>query len=315
MPCVSLIMTGYRERSSSGAFQPGSGEILAGPIPAAIHPTVDETDDRPGYSLCCRRPAAAADPTLSHGADPRVYRTNAAQPPRPSRVGPLPPAVAPTHQDLQDLREALRTELKQEIRDQLSGVGKSLIEEVKTPVASLTLGAGQTTHPNHPQLMGPTRPQSSRDRPVNVGQYRWDSTGRPICLECATARGAWDKAFAVCRRMEASEGIPQGEFCGTASLARQSTVRLPPETEMVVWRLEDLGDSAQGYRGARTLCHLKGGKVPVRLCNPHPFAIDLPQRAALATVSQVDPAATQTGVQVSLQTIGPGEVEVDVRQQ
>ncbi|KAJ7985934.1 hypothetical protein DPEC_G00345610 [Dallia pectoralis] len=83
-----------------------------------------------------------------------------------------------------------------------------------------------------------------------------------------------------------------------------------PDCHVIV---EDLGDSAQGYRVARTLCHLKGGKVPVRLCNPHPFAIDLPQRAALATVSQVDPAATQTGVHVSLQTIGPCEVEVDVR--
>ncbi|KAJ8002226.1 hypothetical protein DPEC_G00177700 [Dallia pectoralis] len=124
--------------------------------------------------------------------------------------------------------------------------------------------------------MGPTWPQSSpqkgRDGPVNVGQHRWDSTGRPICLECAAARGAWDKAFAVWRRIEASEGIPQGEFCDTARLARQSTVRLPPETEMVVWAqvprasgipecyviVVDLGDSAQGYRVARTLCHLKG---------------------------------------------------------
>ncbi|KAJ7994626.1 hypothetical protein DPEC_G00251430 [Dallia pectoralis] len=308
-----------------------AGHTLAGPIPAATHPTVNETDGHPGYHPCCRWPAMAEDPTVSHETDPRVYRTYAAQPPLPSRVGPLPPAVAPTHQDLQDLREALRTELKQEIREQLSGVGKSLIEEVKTHLASLTLGAGLTTHPNHPQLMGPTWPQSSpqqgRDGPGNVGQYRWDSTGRPICLECAAARGAWDKAFTVCRRIEASEGIPPGEFSGTARLARQSIVRLPPETEMVVWAqvprasgipdchviVEDLGDSAQGYRVARTLCHLKGGKVPVRLCNPHPFAIDLPQRAALATVSQVDPAATQTGVHVSLQTIGPCEVEVDVR--
>lgn len=55
-----------------------------------------------------------------------------------------------------------------------------------------------------------------------------------------------------------------------------------------------------------------GGKVPVRLGNPHPSQIELPQRKALAAVSQGEPQEVQPPARLELRATGPQEVEVHV---
>lgn len=92
----------------------------------------------------------------------------------------------------------------------------------------------------------------------------------------ATAGPAWNKAFVSCRWIQTTAAISQ-KFQGIAKLPRQVAVQLAPETEMIVWvnvpeaagvpdckvMVEDMGDSKQEYRVARTLCHLQNGKIPV----------------------------------------------------
>ena len=92
-----------------------------------------------------------------------------------------------------------------------------------------------------------------------------------------------------------------------ARLTQQSPISIPPRTEMIVWTvvshvagspdhlvlLEDLPDDTgaeeRGWQVARTLTWARGGKVPVRICNPQLFPVLLPYRHALATVPLVDP--------------------------
>lgn len=83
-----------------------------------------------------------------------------------------------------------------------------------------------------------------------------------------------------------------------------------PETPVLV---EDL-DGDREWRVARTISYVHGGKVPVRLCNPHPFEIVLPQRQALTAVSQIESQEVQATAWLGLQPMGPQEVEVRVCQ-
>lgn len=85
-------------------------------------------------------------------------------------------------------------------------------------------------------------------------------------------------------------------------------------TEILVF-IEDLSgdlDGGREWRVARSISHVQGGKVPLRLCNPHTFAITLPQRRALATVSQIESQEFQAPAQLEVQFMGPQEVEVGV---
>ena len=76
---------------------------------------------------------------------------------------------------------------------------------------------------------------------------------------------------------------------------------------------DDTGAEERGWRVARTLTWTRGGKVPVRICNPQLFPMLLPHRHALATVTSVDPSDVQGRNQLVLRDSTPGVVEVDVR--
>lgn len=126
-------------------------------------------------------------------------------------------------------------------------------------------------------------------------------------------------SFRFCRK-SLGEGIccagaKQAPAQGTAQLPRQAPVAIPPETELLVWGhvpptmcsvgtlvlVEELSadlDGEREWRVARTISHVRGGKVPVRVCSPHPFWIMLPQRQALAVVSEIESQEVQATVQL-----------------
>jgi hypothetical protein len=138
---------------------------------------------------------------------------------------------------------------------------------------------------------------------------------------------AWDKAFAICKRIQA----PDEPLQVRARLTQQSPISIPPRTEMIVWTdvspvagspdhlvlvenlPDDTGAEERGWRVARTLSWARGGKVPVRICNPQLFPVFLPHRQALATVTSVDPGDVQGRNHLVLRDSTPGVVEVDVR--
>lgn len=65
------------------------------------------------------------------------------------------------------------------------------------------------------------------------------------------------------------------------------------ETPVLVEDLSEDLDGDREWRVAMTISYVHGGKVQVRLCNPHPFGITLPQRQALAAVSQIESQEVQ----------------------
>lgn len=140
-----------------------------------------------------------------------------------------------------------------------------------------------------------------------------------------SAEKLWDVAFAACQRAEAS--TTRVELQGVARLQRQPPVMLPPSTETIIWAqvpqaagladcpvlLEDLDGYGRKWRVARSLAWTRGGRVPLRICNPNPFPLELPQRCPLATVTQIDQHEIRGRTTLTLRSAGPQAIEVDVQ--
>ncbi|XP_041961507.1 uncharacterized protein LOC121719796 [Alosa sapidissima] len=139
------------------------------------------------------------------------------------------------------------------------------------------------------------------------------------------AEKVWDAAFAACQRTNVS--VTCMELQGVARLPQQPPVVIPPSTEMMVWAqvpqaagqpdcpvlIEDLENYGQEWRVARSVSWTQGGKVPLRICNPNPFPLELPQRRPLASVSQIDQQDILTQSRLVLRNAGPHVIEVDIR--
>lgn len=84
--------------------------------------------------------------------------------------------------------------------------------------------------------------------------------------------------------------MPEVELQGVANLQRQPPVVLPPGTEIIIWAhvpqatnqpncpvlVEDLDDHGREWCVARSLSWVQGGKVPLHVCDPNPFPLELP---------------------------------------
>ena len=89
----------------------------------------------------------------------------------------------PNLEDLEKWKEGVKTELKQEIQDQISTISKTLIEEIRrqmspvhTPSPNRGEGDSRRRQPREQSPYQPS-PRSSRD-------FQWDRQGRPICNGC-----------------------------------------------------------------------------------------------------------------------------------
>ncbi|KAK1882365.1 Ribosome-releasing factor 2 mitochondrial [Dissostichus eleginoides] len=133
----------------------------------------------------------------------------------------------------------------------------------------------------------------------------------------------WEMAFACCQRVLTSR--PTEVRPVTARLTKQQPVMVPAGSEMVLWAHipENIGkmhytalveglDTENEWKVAHAVVEIKGNKLPIRLCNPHPYPIEIPQRQPLAKVSQISPEQIDTNDLV-LQVQADGEMEVTVR--
>lgn len=132
------------------------------------------------------------------------------------------------------------------------------------------------------------------------------------------AKGAWEKAFAVCRLIE--EEFPPDGKVGVARLTKQEPVEVPAYSKMILWAqvletskpthscvlVEGTGDD-EPWHVARTLATVKEGKVPICVKNVNPFPVIIPQHP-LASVYQVHGEK-----ELVLRSDQPGTVEVDVQ--
>uniref|UniRef100_A0AAV2MQT6 Uncharacterized protein n=1 Tax=Knipowitschia caucasica TaxID=637954 RepID=A0AAV2MQT6_KNICA len=165
-------------------------------------------------------------------------------------------------------------------------------------------------------------PRTSNCKSALVGNHPGLSAFRTLLPP--TEGKVWDQAFAECHRVATRSPTPPYE--GTAKLTRQPPVVIPPHSEMVLWlhvtgdsvgqpqvQVEPLpGGSSEWYVG-RTLARLSKGRVPCRVCNPNPYPIEVPQRQALAQVTEVSTSDIKGEQELVLDCIEPDVVEVGVR--
>lgn len=104
-----------------------------------------------------------------------------------TRAAP-PPSVPETQSqlNLQQLKESLRAELKQEIHDQVTLLGKTIVDEIRGQFSNSQPDHAPTSQWSRPAAPPPPnrrrRPDTQEPR-----DYQWDNQGRPICRDCGEA--------------------------------------------------------------------------------------------------------------------------------
>ncbi|KAK1897082.1 DNA ligase 2 [Dissostichus eleginoides] len=89
---------------------------------------------------------------------------------------------------------------------------------------------------------------------------------------------------------------------------------------MILWTQVSEGAANQAcnvvvdteWRVGRTLATLKDGRVPVRICNPNPYPVEVPQRQPLGQVTEVAATDIQGEQELVLNSVAPDVIEVAV---
>uniref|UniRef100_A0AAV2L6M5 Uncharacterized protein n=1 Tax=Knipowitschia caucasica TaxID=637954 RepID=A0AAV2L6M5_KNICA len=186
------------------------------------------------------------------------------------------------------------------------------VEGVKIPEKGVVIVKDDCS--THPLLIG-----------MNVIGACWDAVfkqGKPaLSPKRWESQQVWREAFAVCRRTIAT---PPGDgFLGYVRPASRRPVRVPPKSEILVWGRTTSGPCGADYAAvleampeaeawgiARTLSVVRGGRVPVRVCNPQLYPVYIGRYQKLGRLYHVEEADVQGARDLSL-TMGPdGVVEV-----
>ena len=134
-------------------------------------------------------------------------------------------------------------------------------------------------------------------------------------------RALWEDAFATCRRLEAVTN--EDGTLGYVWPAGRRRIRVPAQSEVVVWGRARRGPGGAEYAAmmevapqmnnlgtARALVTVRAGRVPVRLCNPHPYGIYVGRYQKLGQLYPIDEVDVRGQKDLSLQMGPDGEVEV-----
>uniref|UniRef100_A0A669D8G6 ribonuclease H n=1 Tax=Oreochromis niloticus TaxID=8128 RepID=A0A669D8G6_ORENI len=186
------------------------------------------------------------------------------------------------------------------------------IEGVKVPGRGVVVV--KDDHCTHPLIVG-----------MNVvtacwNVLKWPEKTAPVPQQLANQQ-AWRSAFATCRRIEAS--TVEDRMVGYVRLAGRCKIKVPPRSEIMVWGRAQTGPQGTDYCAlvealpetpdvgvARTLIMVKAGRVPVRICNPHPYPLFIGRYQKLGKLSCVDEADVHGSQDLSLSLGTDGVVEV-----
>uniref|UniRef100_A0A8C7XN19 ribonuclease H n=1 Tax=Oryzias sinensis TaxID=183150 RepID=A0A8C7XN19_9TELE len=131
----------------------------------------------------------------------------------------------------------------------------------------------------------------------------------------------WREVFAACQHIEATTA--EDGFLGHVRLAGGRPVTVPPNSELLVWARTRLPHYGRDYSAlveaspsagevgvARTVGVVRDGKIPVRICNPHPYSLTVGRYQKFGRLYQIDPADVSGPDYVSLSLEEDGVVEV-----
>ncbi|KAI3360352.1 hypothetical protein L3Q82_014653 [Scortum barcoo] len=147
--------------------------------------------------------------------------------------------------------------------------------------------------------------------------FKWPGKSVSPPLQWKNQR-VWRDALAICRCVEvtAEDGL-----LGYVRPARRGNVQIPPESEVLVWGRAWMGPRGADYCAlvealpdtsdvgvARTLAVVRNGRVPVRICNPHPYSLSLGWYEKLGKLYHIDEADVHGPRDLSLSLEGGVEL-------
>lgn len=150
--------------------------------------------------------------------------------------------------------------------------------------------------------------------------FKWpgESVSSPSQLQ---KQRAWRDTFATCRHVEVTTA--EDGLLGYVRPARQSNTRVPPESEVIVWGRARMGKRGADYCAlvealpdasnigvARTLTVVRNGRVPVRICNPHPYSLSIGRYEKLGNVYHIDETDVHGPCDLSLSLEEDGAVKL-----
>lgn len=141
---------------------------------------------------------------------------------------------------------------------------------------------------------------------MNVVTACWDALFKwpeksALSSQQIKTQPVWRDAFVTCWRVEAAmaeDGLL--EYVWPASRHR---IQVPPKSEVLVWGRSRMGPKGSEYCAlvealpdasdigvARSLVVVRNGRVPVRVCNPHPYSLSIGRFQKLGKLYHVDEA-------------------------
>ncbi|KAK7938602.1 hypothetical protein WMY93_001928 [Mugilogobius chulae] len=111
----------------------------------------------------------------------------------------------------------------------------------------------------------------------------------------------WREAFATCRHVEVAPA--EDGLVGYVRVATKRHIIVPPKSEKVVWGLTKMGPAGADYCAlieampgasvgdvgvAKALVEVRKGRVPVRVCNPHPYSVSIGRFKKLGRLYHVE---------------------------
>ncbi|CAL8318109.1 unnamed protein product [Merluccius merluccius] len=96
--------------------------------------------------------------------------------------------AAPATPDWQQIKESLRTELRQEMTEQIALLGKSIADELQGRLRAAPSTTPPAASPQqwHSQPHAPQRQRLGSATP-GASYYQWDAQGRAVCRDCGEA--------------------------------------------------------------------------------------------------------------------------------
>lgn len=189
------------------------------------------------------------------------------------------------------------------------------IEGLKIPERGVVIVRDE--HCTHPLIIG-----------MNVVTLCWNALFKLPGKSASTPpqmknQRVWRDAFATCSRVEAT--MTEDGLLGYVRPASRHNIRVPPNSEMLVWGRARMGPNGADYCAlvealpennsvgvAKTLAVVKNGRVPVRICNPHTYPLTLGRYQKLGKLYQVEEADVYGPSDLSLSVEEDGVVEVAV---
>ncbi|KAK7925333.1 hypothetical protein WMY93_007643 [Mugilogobius chulae] len=210
-------------------------------------------------------------------------------------------------------KEQLKREIMEDVKAQMKGLTQEIVAELRPmmqppPVHSAT----PTPPPTYPRR---NAPYSDRDERV----FKCPQTSN--LSQHFKQQKAWRDAFATCSRIEA---VPAEDgLLGHVRLASKKNVTVPPKSEQMVWGRAKVGTRGANYCAlveplpgaggvgvAKSLVMVKGGRLPVRVCNPHPYSVSIGRFEKIGQLCCVDAADVHGADDVSLSLVEDDIVEV-----